>query len=77
MRAHMIFHDLGHESRHGAACACDEVHDLLAASFPGKRTFYAVNLSAQAPYPRQQLFSITDRVAHRSDYSIPTHPIYA
>jgi hypothetical protein len=64
MRAHMIFDDLGHEARHGAACAGDEVHDLLASCLARKSAFYAVDLSPEPADARQQLFLIANRMAH-------------
>jgi|HubBroStandDraft_1064217.scaffolds.fasta_scaffold35063_3 hypothetical protein len=75
MREHVIFHDLGHESRHGAACAGDEVHDLLAPCLIRKSAFDALNLSSQSANARQQLFLIANRVAHAGYYGIPTYPI--
>ena len=64
MRPHMVFKDLGHETRHGAARTGDEVHDLLATRFFSKCAFYAVNLSPKSTNTRQQLFSIANRMAH-------------
>jgi hypothetical protein len=75
MREHVIFHDLGHEPRHGAACAGDEVHDLLAPCLIRESAFDALNLSSQAANTRQQLFLIANRVAHAGYYGIPTYPI--
>ena len=64
MRAHMVFDDLGHQARHGASCAGNEVHDLLAPRLFFEGAFYAVNLSAQPPNAREQLFLIANCVAH-------------
>jgi ketosteroid isomerase-like protein len=64
MRAHMVLDDLSHEARHGAACAGDEVHDLLAPRLARKRALYAVNLSAEPAHARQQFFLIANRMAH-------------
>ena len=38
MRVHVVFDDLGHETRHGAARARYEVHDLLARRLSLKST---------------------------------------
>jgi hypothetical protein len=48
MRAHVILHHLSHQPGHGAACAGDEVHDLLASRFSRKRSFNAINLPSNA-----------------------------
>jgi len=71
MREHVIFHDLGHEARHGAACAGDEVHDLLAPCLIRKSAFDALNLSSQSANARQQLFLIANRVAHACIMAYP------
>jgi hypothetical protein len=75
MRAHVVFDDLSHETRHRAARAGDEVHNLLAPRLFLESAFYAVNLSPNSTNARKQLFLIANRMAHSAKYSIPPLPI--
>src|ERR1700722_3559086 len=73
MRAHMVFDDLSHEARHGAACASDEVHDLFAPHLSRQSAIDTIDLAANAAYSRQKLLLISNRMAHLQ--SMPYLPI--
>ena len=66
MRAHMIFDNLGHEARHGTACAGDQVHDLIAPGLALECALYALHLASQSTHAGQQLFLFSNCVTHKS-----------
>ena len=71
MQVHVVFDDLGHETRHGAARARYEVRDLLARRLSLKSTFYALNLSPKSTNACQQLFLIANRMTHFQSIAYP------
>src|SRR5579859_7793211 len=71
MRADMVFDNLGHEALHGAACAGDQMHDLLASGLAGERPLDALHLASQAAHAGQQLLLIANRVAHELLWHTP------
>ena len=44
MGAHVLLDDFGHQPSHGAACAGNQVHDLLASCFVRKSALDALDL---------------------------------
>jgi hypothetical protein len=60
VRLHVVFHDLGHQTGYSASNSCDEMHDLIAASFPVQGALDAVDLTTDAAHARQQLLLFTD-----------------
>jgi hypothetical protein len=64
MRANMVFDDLSHEAGHRAACAGDEVHDLLAPRLVCKGAFDTIDLATNAAHTRQQLLLFPNGMTH-------------
>ena len=65
MRTHVVFHDLRHESGHGAACAGDQMHDLLTPRLGFEGPFNSLDLSSNTADARQQLLLVANRMTHR------------
>ncbi len=53
MRTHMVLDNLGHQASHGAACAGDQMHDLIATGLALERTLYPLHLTSQAAHAGQ------------------------
>jgi hypothetical protein len=64
MRPHMVLDYFRHEPCHGAACAGDQMHDLLASRLGFEGPFNPLYLSSNTAYPRQQLLLVANRMAH-------------
>jgi hypothetical protein len=66
MRTHMVFNYFRHEPGHGAACAGDQMHDLLTSRLGFEGPFNPLHLSSNAANACQQLLLVANRVAHAS-----------
>ena len=73
----VILDHLRHKPSHSAACARDQVHDLIAPSLIVERALNSLDLAPDAAHARQQLLLLTNGVCHGKKYNITPHPIPA